>query len=154
MNLLADASVDIACPCTDVFDYACDLENLAEWFPGVITVVAHNDVPFCRRGREYRETVLLPLRGRRSVPIRVVDSEPPRSLATEGDLPLVHPRLEIHITECGADSCSVHWRMLSRSNNALVRFAVLPLVRAVMSRRASAGLHRLKERLEGRGAIP
>lgn len=150
MYLLADAAVDIACPCTDAFDYACDLENFAEWFPGVISVVAHNDVPFSRRGREYRETVMVPLRGPRSVAIRVVDGEPPQSLVTEGDLPLVLPRMEIRITQSAADRCTVHWRMLSRTNNALARRSVLPLVRTVMTRRASTGLHRLKERLEGR----
>ncbi len=35
MYLLADAAIDIACPCTEAFDYTCDLENFAEWFPGV-----------------------------------------------------------------------------------------------------------------------
>ena len=68
MYLLADAAIDIACPCTEAFDYTCDLENFAEWFPGVISVVAHNDVPFSESGREYRETVVVPLRGRRAVP--------------------------------------------------------------------------------------
>lgn len=148
MYLLADAAIDIACPCTEAFDYSCDLENFAEWFPGVVSVVAHNDVPFSERGREYRETVVLPLRGRRSVPIRVVDVEPPQWLITEGDLSIVMPRMEIRITEPSPQACTVQWRMLSRNRNVLARLTVLPLARNVMTKRASTGLNRLKARLE------
>lgn len=152
MYLLADAAIDIACPCTAAFDYACDLENFAEWFPGVVSVVAHNDVAFSERGREYRETVVLPLRGRRSVPIRVVDVEPPQWLITEGDLSIVMPRMEIRITEPSPEVCTVQWRMLSRNSNGLARLTVLPIARNVMAKRASTGLDRLKKRLE-RGRI-
>lgn len=148
MYLLADAAIDIACSCTEAFDYACELENFAEWFPGVINVVAHNDVAFSQRGRQYRETVVVPLRGRRSVPIRVVDVEPPQWLITEGDLSIVMPRMEIHITEPSPELCTVQWRMLSRNTNLLARLVVLPLARNVMAKRASTGLDRLKERLE------
>lgn len=148
MYLLADAAVDIACPCADAFDYACDLENFAEWFPGVIEVVAHNDVAFSERGREYRETVDVPLRGRRSVRIRVIDAEAPHRLVTEGDLAMVMPRMEIHLTQTSPQACTVRWRMFSRNRNALARLLVLPIARSIMTRRASAGLQRLKQRLE------
>jgi Polyketide cyclase / dehydrase and lipid transport len=148
MYLLADAAIDIACPSTEAFDFACDLENFAEWFPGVIDVVAHNDVPFSERGREYHETVVVPLRGRRSVLIRVVDAEAPRWLVTEGDLSIVMPRMEIRITPSSPQRCIVHWRMFSRNTGALARLLVLPIARTVMTKRASAGLNRLKERLE------
>ena len=148
MYLLADAAIDITCPSTEAFAYACDLENFAVWFPGVLNVTAENDLPFDRRGREYRETVEIPLRGRRSVAIRVVDSEPPRCLVTEGDLPILLPRMEIRINRSGPDACTVHWRMLSRNDNAFVRAAVLPLARLVMAKRAATGLSRLKGQLE------
>ena len=148
MYLLADAAVDVACSCAEAFDYACDLENFAEWFPGVIKIVAHNDVAFSERGREYRETVDVPLRGRRSVGIRVVDAEAPHQLITHGDLAMVLPRMEIHITQKSPQACTVQWRMFSRNRGALARVIVLPIARAVMTRRASTGLRRLKERLE------
>lgn len=148
MYLLADAAVDIACSCTEAFDYACDLENFAEWFPGVIKVAAHNDVAFSERGREYRETVEVPLRGRRSVGIRVVDAEAPHRLITEGDLAILLPRMEIHIAQSSPQTCTVQWRMFSRNPHALARLVVLPMARAVMTKRAATGLHRLKERLE------
>jgi hypothetical protein len=148
MYLLADAAVDIACSCADAFDYACDLENFADWFPGVVDVVAHNDVAFSERGREYRETVDVPLRGRRSVAILVVDVEAPHRLITEGDLAVVLPRMEIDITPSSPQVCTVQWRMFSRNRNALARHLVLPAARSVMSKRASTGLHQLKAHLE------
>ena len=152
MYLLADAAVDIACSAADAFNYACDLENFSDWFPGVINVVAHNDVAFSERGREYRETVDVPLRGRRSVGIRVVDAEAPHRLITEGDLSIVMPRMEIHITQSSPQACTLQWRMLSRNRNrnrnALARLVVLPIVRTVMTKRAATGMQRLKERLE------
>ena len=149
MYLLADASVDIACSCARAFDFACDLENFAQWFPGVIEVVAHNDVAFSERGREYRETVDVPLRGRRSVGVRVVDAEAPHRLTTEGDLAIVMPRMEVLLTQSSPQTCTVQWRMFSRNRNALARLVVLPVARAVMTKRASTGLQRLKQRLEG-----
>ncbi|MFI5507371.1 SRPBCC family protein [Mycobacterium sp. NPDC051804] len=148
MYLLADADVDIACSAADAFDYACDLENFSDWFPGVIDVVAHNDVAFSQNGREYRETVDVPLRGRRSVGIRVIDAEAPHRLITEGDLSIVLPRMEIHLTQSSPQVCTVRWRMLSRNPNTLARLVVLPMARTVMTKRAGAGLQRLKQHLE------
>ena len=103
---------------------------------------------FAEPGREYRETVDVPLRGRRSVGIRVVDAEAPHRLITEGDLAMVLPRMEIRITQSSPFACTVRWRMLSRNRNALARLVVLPVARTVMTKRASTGLHRLKGRLE------
>jgi hypothetical protein len=148
MYLLADAAVDIACTDAQAFDYACDLENFAEWFPGVLEIVAHNDVAFAERGREYRETVDVPLRGRRSVVIRVVEADAPNRLVTDGDLSIVMPRMEIHISQSSPQVCTVRWRMLSRNRNILARLLVLSIARIVMTKRASTGLHRLKGRLE------
>lgn len=148
MYLLADATIDIARPGAEAFEFACDLENFAAWFPGVIDVVAHNAAPYFERGREYRETVDVPLRGRRLVAIRVVEADAPRWLATEGDLSIVMPRMEIRIAESSPQQCTVHWRMFSRNTGLLARLFVLPLARTVMRQRAAAGLRRLKQRLE------
>lgn len=148
MYLLADAAVDIACTDAQAFDYACNLENFAEWFPGVVEIVAHNDVAFAERGREYRETVDVPLRGRRSVVIRVVEAEAPNRLVTDGDLSIVMPRMEMHIAQATPEVCTVRWRMFSRNRKILSRLLVLPIARIVMTKRAATGLHRLKGHLE------
>lgn len=81
--------------------------------------------------------------------IRVVEADSPYRLVTEGDLPLLLPRMEIEFEQIAENSCEVRWRMLSRNETVLVRFAVLPVARWLMRRRATAGLRNLKQRLEG-----
>ena len=67
---------------------------------------------------------------------------------TEGDLPVLLPRMEIDFHGVRQNHCEVRWRMLSRSENVLIRYTVLPLARWLMGRRAKAGLRTLKRRLE------
>lgn len=148
MYLLASAAVSIACSRQRAFDYAADLHNFAQWFPGVIAITADNDLSFSTVGKQYRETVAVPLRGRRSVLIRVTDVAAPCRLVTEGALPTLLPRMEIEFRETGPDSCEVSWRMHSRHSGGWLRWTVLPLARRVMARRARAGMRRLKDRLE------
>jgi hypothetical protein len=149
MYLLASSVVTIACSSTKAFDYAADLENFIDWFPGVIGIVADNELPFATPGRQYVETVAVPLRGNRTVRIWVVEADSPKRLVTEGDLPLLLPRMEIEFQDVGGDSCEVRWRMLSRNENVLVRCTVLPLAGWLMGRRATTGLRNLKWILEG-----
>ena len=149
MHLLASSVVTIACSRTKAFDYAADLENFIDWFPGVIGIVADDELPFATPGKQYVETVAVPLRGKRTVRIWVVEAASPKRLVTEGDLPLLLPRMEIEVDDIGENSCEVRWRMLSRNEIVLVRFAVLPVARWLMGRRATAGLRNLKRRLEG-----
>jgi hypothetical protein len=153
MHLLASSVVTIARSCTKAFDYAADLENFADWFPGVIGIVAHNELPFAMPGKQYVETVAVPLRGRRTVLIRVVDASTPMRVVTEGDLPPLLPRMEIEFHDRGPDSCEISWRMLSRNENVLVRYTVLPLAGWLMGRRATTGLRNLKWRLEGSDSV-
>ena len=149
MYLLASSVVTIACARTKTFEYAADLENFAHWFPGVIGIVAHDELSFATPGKQYVETVAVPLRGNRTVMIRVVDASTPMRVVTEGDLPLLLPRMEIEFQDVGGNSCEVRWRMLSRNENVLVRYTVLPLAGWLMGRRAATGLRNLKWILEG-----
>ena len=149
MYLLASSVVTIACARTKTFEYAADLENFAHWFPGVIGIVAHDELSFATPGKQYVETVAVPLRGNRTVMIRVVEASAPMRVVTEGDLPLLLPRMEIEFQDVGGNSCEVRWRMLSRNENMLVRYTVLPLAGWLMGRRATMGLRNLKWRLEG-----
>lgn len=149
MYLLASSVVTVACSSARAFGYAADLENFGDWFPGVIAVVAHDELPVATPGKQYAETVAVPLRGRRAVGISVVEADSPRRLVTEGNLPLLLPRMEIEVLDIGESSCEVRWRMYSRNETAVPRLAVLPLARWLMGRRAIAGLRNLKQRVEG-----
>jgi len=105
-------------------------------------------LPAATVGKQYREAVAMPLRGRRSVLIRVVEAAAPRRLVTEGELPLLLPRMEMAFAANEAGGCRVTWRMSSRRTQGWARWTILPLARRVMGRRAAIGLERLKKHLE------
>lgn len=149
MHLLASAVVTIACSRAKAFDYAANLVNFADWFPGVNSVAAHNELPFATAGKQYVETAAMPLRGKRSVLIRVIDARAPHRVITEGDLAPLLPRMEIEFRDVASNNCEVSWRMLSRNENFLIRWTMLPFAGWVMGRRARSGLRNLKQRLEG-----
>lgn len=148
MYQLASASIKVLYPADDTFYYATNLENFASWFPGVINICSEDDLPPCAIGKIYRETVAIPLRGQRSVEIRVVEARPPVLLVTEGTLPGLWPRMEIEVKALEPSLCEVHWRMRSRNQSLLARWTLLPCARSLMQRRAAAGLLKLKTILE------
>ncbi len=149
MYPIASSTVRINCPSPAVFDYVADLENFCDWFPGALTITAQDDLAVATIGKRYVETVAVPLRGRRQVLLRVVDVQAPRRLVTEGDLPVLLPRMQIDVCDAGNDACEVRWSMVSRNENVLARRFVLPPARRLMQRRAEAGLCHLKRHLEG-----
>ncbi|MCP2292122.1 SRPBCC family protein [Nocardia amikacinitolerans] len=149
MYLLAGAETTVSCSCARAFAYAADLENFADWFPGVLGITPHNDLPFDEPGKQYLETVAVPLRGRRRVLIRVEEASPPRRLVTEGNMPFLLPRMEIGFESTGPETCTIHWRMFCRTDSPAVRLIALPLARRTMRRRADAALRNLARRLDG-----
>ncbi|WKG00787.1 SRPBCC family protein [Mycolicibacterium sp. HK-90] len=148
MYLLADVVTSVACSHVRAFEYAANLENFANWFPGVVSIAPGDDSPAATIGKEYTETVSVPLRGTRSVTIRVTDAVAPHCIATQGDLRPLLPRMEMDILRTGPDTCEVRWRMMSRNENRLATLMVLPVAARVIRRRATTGLRNLKLQLE------
>ncbi len=148
MYQLASTVIRIARPRAQAFAYAADLVNYADWFPGVIAIAAQDRSSFATTGKQYAETVSIPLRGRRTVPLRVVDVSTPHRLVTEGELPVLLPRMEIEFHDIDERSCEVRWRMFSRNDGVLARRTVLPLAAWLMGRRARTGMRNLKRHLE------
>lgn len=148
MYLLAEHTVTLACSRQRAFDYIANLENFGQWFPGVIAIAAENTLPFASVGKQYRETVAMPGRGRRTVHIRVIEAAAPVRLVTEGTLAVLLPRMEMVFDEPAAGTCRLTWRMHSRNTGLLPRWTLLPLARRTMSRRAAIGLRRLGHLLD------
>ncbi|HEY1016070.1 MAG TPA: SRPBCC family protein [Herpetosiphonaceae bacterium] len=153
MSLLAEQTTVIACPAEVAYRFACDLERFGTWFPGVIAIAAANDLPPLAVGKQYRETVAIPLRGTRKVTITVTEVALNQRFVTEGTLAPLLPQMEIDVRATGPGSCEVSWRMRSRSASRLVRWLLVPLARRVMQQRAAVGLAALKHTLE-RGGPP
>lgn len=154
MYLLAATSAVIACPRAKAFDYVTNLANFALWFPGVVEIQPRDQLAHATIGKEYEETFLGPLRRRKSVVIRVTESDRPRRFATEGALALLMPRMEIDFADAGSGACEVRWRMWSRNSAVFARWTVLPLARRVTRRRADAAMRRLKKLLEAGAGAP
>jgi carbon monoxide dehydrogenase subunit G len=148
MRLLAASECLIHRPVNEAFTYASNLENFARWFPGVVAIRSQNDLPHGQVGKQYLETVKLPLRGKREVLITVTESQHNLRLVTEGEMPPVFPRMEISFASHGAGHTRVDWRMHSRSQSPVVRVLLLPLARRLMQQRAESGVRRLKRLLE------
>ena len=151
MSLLAEQTVAIACPVDVAYRFTCNLERFGEWFPGVIAIESANHLPHLDVGKQYLETVSIPLRGTRKVGITVKEVEPNRRFVTEGTLVPLLPRMEIHFRATGPGSCEVSWRMLSRNKRWLARRLMVPLARGVMQKRAAIGVAALKRTLESAG---
>lgn len=148
MHLLAEESVNINKPVDAVFDYVTNMERFGEWFPGVLSIESATNHAHGQVGKEYLEKVVIPLRGERKVKLVVRESERNRLFVTEGKLSPLMPRMEVRFQWTGSDSCNITWRMLSRNNATLFRLTMLPLARAVLRKRAAAGLGKLKSNVE------
>lgn len=151
MHLLADESITIQRPPAAVFEYVTNMERFGEWFPGVLGIASSNAMPHGQAGKEYLETVSVPLRGQRKIRIAVREAQANKRFVTEGKFPPLMPRMEVEFFPGGADACRVRWRMFSRNNSMLFKLLLLPLARRVMGKRAAAGMQRLKARLEKAG---
>lgn len=148
MHLLTEKTIDIQRPAAAVFDYVTNMEKFGEWFPKVVSIESANSLPHGQLGKKYLETVSVPLRGVRKILLEVCEVQGHHFFATQGRLVPLLPRMEISLMETGSHSCQLSWRMFSRSNNPLVRYALVPLARRVMGQRASVGLAALMKVLE------
>lgn len=148
MHLLAESTVEIACPVSVAYQYACNLERFGEWFPGVIAIESANGLAHGELGKEYLETVAVPLSGQRKLKLVVKEAEHDRSLTTESAFPPLLPRMQIRFKALTADSCQVQWQMFSRNQGLLAKLTIIPLARGVMRPRAVIGLAALKKKLE------
>ncbi|MBC7983473.1 MAG: SRPBCC family protein [Candidatus Obscuribacterales bacterium] len=150
MQLLADQTTDVACPVEVAYRYASNLEHFGEWFPGVIAIESTNALEHGTLGKEYLETVSVPLRGQRKVKIMVKEVQLNKLFVTESAFAPLMPRMEILFRASGVRVCQVTWRMFSRNNGFLTRATIIPVARSVMSKRAAIGVTRLKINLEGK----
>lgn len=148
MQLLTEQAITIARPVEAAYQYATNLENFSEWFPGVLSIESANTLEHAQRGKEYLETVAAPFRGKRKIKISVKDAQRNKVFVTEGEFSPLMPRMEILFQTTGADSCSVTWRMFSRNDSFLFKATLLFLFKSVMRKRAAIGVKRLQQKLE------
>lgn len=149
--LLAENTVPIQRPALAVFEYVSNMENFAEWFPGVVAIQSSNAMHHGQPGKQYRETVSVPLRGTRQITLEVREVRGPLFFATEGRFAPLMPRMELSLQETDAHSCQFTYRVFSRNGQPVVKYLLHPLARRVMGKRAAVGVGALKQRLEQAG---
>ncbi|MES2581453.1 MAG: SRPBCC family protein [Pseudomonadota bacterium] len=148
MHLLTEKTVHIQRPALAVFGYVSNMENFGEWFPGVIAIQSANALQHGQPGKQYLETVLVPLRGTRKITVQVREVRDHQFFATEGRFPPLMPRMELTVDATGENACTFTYRVFSRSDSLIARYTLLPLARRVMGHRAAVGVAALKQRLE------
>lgn len=148
MILLAQTETSVRATAAQAFLVLSNMERFQEWFPGVVSIESGNGLRHGELGKKYLETVVVPLMGKRKVTLTVVDAVENQRFVTEGDFRPLLPRMEISISETTQHQIRVHWAMYSRSRHWAVRLLILPMVRAVMQKRAHVAAKRLKTLLE------
>lgn len=145
---LADETLSILRPISDVFAFLSDHENYVRWYPGVVAVTSADHLPPGTVGKLYSETLRLPSGRQRIFNIRVIESRPPGIFMTEGTLAPIFPRMEIRLTAKSADETVLNLKFLSRNQSAPGRFMIRAFVRHAVQRQTRRGLLKLKLLLE------
>lgn len=138
-SLVAEFSATVPKPIEEVFEFLSNMENFGLWFPAVVQIQAADDRPPATVGKHYLETVAVPLKGEQQIVITVVEAQNPTRFVTEGNFAPLLPRMTITLVSQAEQCTKVHWQMQSRNHSLAFRMLLLPLVRAVMSKRAAVG---------------
>jgi hypothetical protein len=148
MILLAKTETRVATSASRAYQYLINMERFGEWFPEVISIKSANDMAHGDVGKQYLETVALPIIGHRKIKLCVAEAIKNQRFVTEGNLIPILPRMDIFIAELSDGEILVKWSMFSRSPNKLVQLMLLPSARRILQQRADIASARLKQRLE------
>ena len=148
MILLAKTEIRVATSAAKAYQLLINMENFGDWFPEVISIESANNMAHGEVGKEYLETVGLPVLGRRKIRLRVAEAIENQRFVTEGNLIPILPRMDIFIAELDEREILVKWSLFSRSPNKLVQLLLLPSAKRIMQHRADIASVRLKQLLE------
>jgi carbon monoxide dehydrogenase subunit G len=148
MQPIATFELDVECSIETAFQFLSNMENFGTWFPEVISIVAKDKVPHRKVGKVYLEQVKVPLKGEVSIPIAVANCQPNTMFQTQGAYPPVLPQMTVKLHSKSDTVTHIHWTMVSRNNGLLFRFTLLPLVRAMMRKRARLAKENLNTHLQ------
>ncbi|XP_077998940.1 uncharacterized protein LOC144451911 [Glandiceps talaboti] len=145
--LVVERMINIPGPKEMVFPYVAEIENLPQWYPGVV-----NEHPFDNSelgvGKRYYEFLNLPVLGERKATLEVTKYMPKKNvIAFETDLDLLLPRYEVqcveHRDDKGKLKTKVIWQMYTRKRSYLYYGTALQFLRIIMKDRVAAALFQL-----------
>ncbi|MCG7585723.1 hypothetical protein [Photobacterium sp. OFAV2-7] len=114
MIKLAQEKQQIDQPITQVFSYVTNMENYRNWFPGIDSIKAINNLEHGQVGKQYVETLSLP-QGTVDLIIEVKEMEQNRLFMTQGDLEPLLPQMTINFSETSESSCIIELTYFSRN---------------------------------------
>ena len=148
--LLVEQSVLIARPIGDVFDVVSNHENYRRWFPNVVSITTADGLPHGVVGKIYQERIRLPNGRPKDIAIRVVESQSPHSFATEGDVAVLQPRMEISLAVVSSAQTRLDLSFYSRNPSSLGRIVVAVLMKGALAKSFGRGLEQLRTLLDQR----
>lgn len=146
MEKLASFEINTNTSQEESFLYVSNMDNFADWFPEVVEIVSKNKDPI-RVGKQYLETVKMPLIGDKKATLTVKDYELDSRFSTEGDFSPLLPRMEICVSADSNGKTRINWAFYSRNSSKIFKLFV-PLLRYVMSKRANIAAVKLRSVLE------
>ena len=141
MQKLASFEINTETDIKSCFFYLSDMGNFTNWFPEVINIVSKNKEPI-GVGKQYIETVKLPLIGLKKITLTVKNYEEYVLFSTEGNSSPLLPRMEICLSDIGGKT-KINWVFYSRNSSKLFKFAA-PILKSVMNKRAGIAAVKLK----------
>jgi len=148
MRTIAISSIRIKASIHDVFDFVVNMENYKQWFPGVIDIKSHNDLPHGAIGKTYNEMVKIPFIGKKETIIEVMKAEGNKQFITAANLPPLWPQMHISFSKNQNHTTRLTCTFNSRSKNRFFILLFLPFIKQDMQARANAGVLHLKKILE------
>ena len=148
MRQIAHSSAVINCAPDKAYSLISNMEHFGEWFPEVVSVTSKNDLAHGEVGKEYLETITIPVLGTRTVEVTVREAVTNKRFYTEGVFLPWMPSMEMKISAMGSDEISFTWGMYSRSSSWIVNLMLIPIAKRTMQKRADIAVVQLKALLE------
>lgn len=142
MEKLASFEIDTSVDKEECFLYLSNMDNFGNWFPEVVEIAGKNKASI-GVGKQYIETVKIPLIGYKKITLTVKNYEQYSLFSTEGNLAPLLPRMEILVSNCSNGKTKINWAFYSRNSSKLFKLFI-PLFRYVMTKRASIASAKLK----------
>jgi len=142
LEKLASFEIDTDISQEECFIYLSNMDNFDNWFPEVIEIVSKNKEPI-DVGKQYLETVKMPLIGYKKITLTVKDFELYSQFSTEGDFAPLLPRMDIYVSNNDNGKTKINWAFYSRNSSKLFKLFV-PLFRYVMTKRSNIAAVKLK----------
>lgn len=147
MIKLAQQTLQIDRPITQVFSYVTNMENYKNWFPGVDSIRAINNLEHGEVGKQYVETLTLP-NGDVDLMIEVKQIDKNCFFMTQGDLEPLLPQMTINFSETTKKNCVIELSYFSRNSTLKTDDDLITGLATDLSIRANKGLKELKRILE------